>query len=509
VTFLADDALEGRGTGTRGHELAAKYLRSQLSLAGAEGGSGQQDFFQKVPLVRTRVDEKVTRFELRGGSDQRDLVYGADYVLLDTHAQREGGASGKVVFVGYGVTAPELGYDDYAGLDVKGAVVAFLQFESPPAFPPAVRAYYSDHDVKRANAARHGAIGALYVRSPAEEKRLPWSGLLRELQIGWNSLRWVDEDGRPGGLDEQLQVMGVLNRSGADVLFRGEDHEADDVFAAAQKGEPPSFVLSKTVTIHFGAQHERVESVNVVGKLQGSDPTLKREYVVYTTHADHLGIGPAVDGDSIYNGALDNAAGCAVLLEIAHAFGSLPERPRRSVMFVFVTGEEAGLLGSDYFAHHPPVAVAGMVANINLDGGATLVPVSDVIAWGAEHSTLGSVASGAASRMRLFVAPDPFPEEGLFVRSDQYSFVKQGVPSLFVDVGVTSTRPGVDALATLRKWLVTVYHSPQDDVTQPIQYETSARFAGFAFELGYAIAMDAQRPRWNGGDFFGDHFGRR
>ena len=502
LAFLADDALGGRGTGSPGYELAAKYIRAQLMAFGATSGPGHPDSFQNVPLVRTRVDPQATRFEVKGPGAARQLVYGTDYVLLDTHRDSEGGASARVVFVGYGVTAPELGYDDYAGLDVKGAIVAYLEFESPPTFAPAVRAHYADHDGKRANAARHGAIGVIEVRSPAEESRLPWAGLLRELQTGWNSLRWLDVDGTPGGLNDQVRVLAILNRSGADVLFGGEAHEARDVFAAAEKGRPPRFTLSKTVTAHFGARHERVESVNVVAAFPGSDPTLRNEYVVYTAHVDHLGIGPVVDGDTVYNGAMDNAAGCAVLLEVARAFGALPERPRRSVMFVFVTGEEAGLLGSDYFAHHPPVPLDRIVANINIDGGASLVPVSDVIAWGAQHSTLGGVAMRAATRVGLSVSPDPFPEEGLFVRSDQYSFVKFGVPALFISVGVKGTTPGVDALAVLKKWLVTTYHSPKDDVTQPIHYETSAKFAGFAFVLGHTIAMESQRPRWNDNDFF-------
>jgi Zn-dependent M28 family amino/carboxypeptidase len=310
-------------------------------------------------------------------------------------------------------------------------------------------------------------------------------------------------------MDDQLQVMGVLNRPGAEALFAGEDHQLADVFAAAEKGQPPRFALSKTVTAHFAARHERVESVNIVAQFEGSDPALKNEYVIYTAHADHLGIGPAVDGDSIYNGAMDNAGGCAVLLEIARAFGGLPERPRRTIVVMMVTGEEAGLLGSDYFAHYPTVPIGRIVANINIDGGTSLTPVSDIIAWGAEHSTLGGVVQRVASQTGFVVSEDPFPEEGVFVRSDQYSFVKQGIPSLFVEVGVKSTTPGVDALAIFKKWLVTNYHSPKDDVSQPIQYQTSARFAGFAFALGHAIAMAPEPPRWNENDFFGSKFGRR
>ena len=434
-------------------------------------------------------------------------MYSTDFVILDTHRDAEGGATGDLVFVGYGVTAPERGYDDYAGLDVKGKIVVMLSFESPSSFPSAVRAYYGDHDVKRANAAAHGAIGALYVSSPTTEKRFPWQFLLREFRIGFNSLRWLDLNGRPGGLDDALRVFGMLNRSGAEALLANEKHGLAEVFAAAEKDAPLRFALSKSATVKFRSRHEKVESDNVVAVLEGSDPVLKKEYVIYSTHVDHLGIGPAVDGDSIYNGAMDNANGCAVLLEVARSFGTWRERPRRSVIFLFVTGEEAGLLGSDYFASYPTIPAGQIVANINFDGGTSLTPLSDVIAWGTEHSSLQAAVQQAAQQTGWIVSPDPFPEEGFFVRSDQFSFVKKGIPSIFVDVGVKSTQPGVDGLALLKQWLVTTYHSPKDDLAQPIQYETGARFADFVFRLGRAVAMESERAHWNNNDFFGTKFG--
>jgi len=507
LAFLADDLLEGRGTGSRGHKLAVNYIRAQCEACGLRGAADGGGYFQKVPLVRTAVDEKETTFELKAGDGTKSLVYGMDFAILDTHRDTEGSGSGELVFVGYGVTAPERGYDDYAGLDVKGKIAVMLAFEAPPSFPSAVRAYYAAPAVKRANAVAHNTVGVLYVRSPAREAQFPWPFLLRELRIGGNSLRWLNSDGRPGGLDDTLKIVGMLNRSGVEALFANEKCGSDEVFAAAEKGVPPQFGLSKSATIRFRSRHERVESDNVVATLEGSDPVLKNEYVLYSTHVDHLGIGDAVDGDSIYNGAMDNAGGCAVLLEVARSSGALRERPRRSVVFLFVTGEEAGLLGSDYFACHPTIPVGQIVANINFDGGTSLTPLSDVIAWGAEHSSLQAAVQHAASQTGFTVSPDPFPEESFFVRSDQFSFVKKGIPSIFVDVGVKSTQPGVDGLALLKQCLVTVYHSPKDDLTQPIQYETSAQFARFVFRLGHAIAMESERPRWNDNDFFGGKFG--
>lgn len=505
IEFLADDALEGRGTGSRGYDMAARYLRAHLLASGINGGVGNEKYFQKVPLVRTSVEPQQATMQI----GDLQLTLDRDFILLDTHRDLSGKASGKVVFAGYGVTAPEFGHDDYADLDTRGAIVAFMEFEAPPSLPSTVRAYYSDQNVKIANAAAHGAIGTLFIRSPVLERMFPWEGWLRELDIGWNSLRWLKNDGSPGGMTEESLVVGVLNRSGSELLFDGEVHDLQSVLDAAATGQPPTFALSKTVTIEYQASHEQVDSVNVIGLLEGSDPKLKDEYVVYTAHVDHLGIGPELDGDSIYNGALDNASGCAVLLEVARAFAALPQRPKRSILFVFVTGEEAGLLGADYFVHHPTVPIEHIVANINIDGAISLTPVSSVVAFGAEHSSFGALTQSAASRLDLTISPDPFPEEGFFVRSDQYPFIKKGIPSVFLMMGFESTSPDIDALEAFKNWLVTNYHTPKDDIRQPLDFESSARMSRFAFTLGHLIAMEPQRPSWNESDFFGNKFGNR
>lgn len=507
VEFLADDLLEGRGTGSRGNRLAANYLRAQCQAAGLRGAAEGGSFFQKISFVRTIVDQKETTLELKSASIQRNLVYEKEFAILGTHRETEGGASGELVFAGFGVTAPEQGYDDYAKIDVKGKIVVLLDFEAPPSFPSAVRAYYSDPDYKRANASEHGALGILYIASPAVQKRFPWAFTLRELKIGWNSIRWVTPEGAVGGLDDSLRICGMLSPSAAEVLFADEQWGLDELFAASEKGTPPHFPISKRAMIKFRTRHERVESQNVVARLGGGQSN--REYVLFSAHLDHLGIGEPIEGDSIYNGALDNAAGCAVLLEVARGFAASRERMERDLLFLFVTGEEAGLLGSDYFACHPTVPIDKIAAVINVDGGAGLTPVNDVIAWGSEHSSLGRAAQVAASRTGFTVTPDPFPEEGMFVRSDQFSFVKKGIPSLLIDLGVKSTTPGMDALALLKEWMVTVYHSPKDDLSQPIDYITSARLAGCIYELGHAVARDPDPPRWNEADFFGGKFAKK
>jgi Zn-dependent M28 family amino/carboxypeptidase len=250
-----------------------------------------------------------------------------------------------------------------------------------------------------------------------------------------------------------------------------------------------------------------MESPNVAGLLRGSDPRIRDEVVVFTAHLDHLGIGEPVNGDSIYNGALDNASGSAALLEVARAFARLPKPPRRSVLFLAVTAEEKGLLGSDYFAEYPTVPSERIVANLNLDVLAMLYPLRQVVPMGAEHSTLEATVKRAASQMGIELGPDPFPEEVFFVRSDQYSFVRRGVPSLFLFWGFKSDS-GVDAAARFREWGRTRYHTPQDDLSQPMDLEAGARHAQINFLVGLDVANADGRPAWKPGDFFGRTFGR-
>lgn len=506
VEFLADDALEGRGAGSRGHDLAVKYLRAQFAALGLQGGALNGSYFQQVPLRRTAVQSDATSLVLVGKGQTRNLAYGTDFALMDTHASQEGAFSGQVVFVGFGISAKELSYDDYSGLDVKDKVVAFLN-EAPSSFPAILRAYYSGQAVKRGNAAAHGAIGVIELRTPSMEKMFPWSFLLREFAIGGNSLRWIDVDGQPHGLGDGIRFWAVLNRPGSEALCAGESHSLDELFRAATgQARVPAFPLEKTVKLRYKSHHTPVESVNVVAMLEGTDAELKNECLVLSSHVDHLGIGPAVDGDNIYNGAFDSASGCAIVVEVARAFKVSGVRHKRSILFLVVTGEEAGLLGSDYFACHPTVLAERIVADINLDGGIPFFPINDVFLYGQEHSSLGPIAQRAAAEAGLDVTADPWPEEVTFIRQDALSFVRKGVPALYVNSGIKSRDPKVDGSAVYRRWLGTIYHSPKDDSEQAFDYESGAGFARFVFCLCHAVANSAERPKWNKGDFFGQKF---
>jgi len=505
LEFLADDALEGRGTGSRGFDLAAKYVRARFQAEGLTSGTRDGKYFQNVALRRTEVEPNASSLVLQANGKTSHLTYNKDFVLMDTHLHTTGSVLAPVVFAGFGITAPELGYDDYAEVDVRGKIVAVFFFEAPASFPGTERAYYMDPQTKREIALAHGAVGLLEFSTPEIEAKFPWDFMLREVKIGFNSLRWLDSSDKPFGLDDQIKATALLSHSGAEALFAGERHSLQEVFASVASGKPASFPLAKMVSMSYKTRHTRVNSVNVVGVVPGSDPKLRNEYVVFTAHLDHLGVGPAVDGDNIYNGALDNAAGSSVLLEVSKFLAALPTPPRRSVAFVALTGEEQFLLGSECFARASPLE-GPIVADINVDGGAFFFPVKDVTALGEEHSSLSSLARRAAAETGFEISPDYFPDEGYFVRSDQYSFVQTGVPSLFIDLGFKTDKPGVDPLATMKKWSVTTYHSPKDDASQPIDYETSAQFARFAALLVYYTANDLRRPLWNPSDFFGERF---
>ena len=501
IHFLASDRLEGRGTGTPGYDSAARYVMNHFAKLGLDS-AGTEGYLQPVPFRRARA-LAASSLVLVGRSGRRTLRAYRDYVPSPNYLHRRTEVTAPLVFAGFGVTAPDRGYDDYEGVDAKGKIVVLLT-GAPSSFPPPERAHHATARQKGENAVRRGAVGILVVRT--RDETFPWDRLVRQSRQG--GMRWLDSAGNPVDVFPAIRGAGILSDSAAEGLFQGAPKSLDQVLTEAKAGKPGAFDLPVRVTLRTVSEHERIESPNVAGLLRGSDPRLRDEVVVYTAHLDHLGVGEPVKGDSIYNGALDNASGSAALLEVARAFAELPRPPRRSLMFLAVTGEEMGLLGSDYFAAHPTVPIERIVANVNLDGLAVLYPVREMIPFGAEHSTLDSTVARVARRLDIALAPDPFPQEVFFVLSDQYSFVRRGVPSLFPFMGLRSDS-GVDAPARFKEWFAARYHTPQDDVGQPMDLEAGAKHAQFGFLLGLEIANADQRPRWKAGDFFERTFGRR
>ncbi|HJR54023.1 MAG TPA: M28 family metallopeptidase [Gemmatimonadota bacterium] len=503
MLFLADDLLEGRAPGTRGYDLAARYVAARFEALGLEPAGSEGSYYQPVPLRRIRPIPEESGIELLRGDERRALEPFEDFVMFGHASHLESEVEAPLVFAGFGVTAPELDYDDYGRIDVRGKIVVLLS-GAPPRFPSAERAHFSTVKLKQANAASRGAVGVLWMWTEHDERVFPWQALARISRTP--GMRWLSPDGVPNDARPELRGQAVLATETGSWLFLGAAKSFDEAVAAGQRSEPQAFPLDARASIRMASRHEGFESPNVGALLRGSDPDLAREFVVYTAHLDHEGIGEPVDGDSIYNGALDNASGVAVMLEVAHAFARLPQPPRRSVIFLAVTAEEQGLLGSDYYANHPTVPIGQIVANINLDGALILAPPADVVIHGADHSTLGTVAQAAARRLDLEVTPDPAPEQTFFVRSDQYSFVRQGIPALFPFPGTKSSDPAIDAGARLQQYLAERYHKPSDDMSQPFSYEAGVVGARLNFTIGYAVAQHVERPRWNPGDFFGRTF---
>ncbi len=504
LRFLADDLLEGRGTGTRGFDLAALYAAAHFEALGLLPAGVGGSWLQPVPLRSGSLEPGKTSASWTRGREHVRLTYETDYIAVPNLHREESEVEAGVVFVGYGVQAPELGHDDYAPVSVEGRIVAFL-FGAPPGFPGDQRAHHGAMSNKIALAARHGAVGMLLVRPRAAEEFVPWKRVVENARLP--VMRWLDEQGRPSDAPATMRAGLALSVEASARLFGAVDRDLEALAASAQEGRRVSFELPGVrLQARTVSRHAELRSPNVAALLRGSDPRLARETLVFSAHLDHLGLGEPREGDGIWNGAYDNASGVAGLLELARVFALSPA-PRRSVLFLLVTGEERGLLGSDYFARHP--TQAEVVANVNLDMITMFGPFTDVIAYGAEHSSLGETARRAAESVGLTLSPDPWPEQTLFVRSDHYSFVRQGVPSIYLFPGLRRADPEYDGKAEALAWARRFYHSPKDDLSQPFDARAGARLVEVAYALGRLVADDDARPAWNAGDFFGETFGAR
>lgn len=505
LRYLADDALLGRMTGTPEYDEAAAYVARHFEAIGLEPG-GDDGWYQQVPMLANRIDvhsASVVYHQDTGDAGlewQEDFVMGGDTVRPETEIRAE------VVFVGFGIHAPDLGYSDYDDVDVRGKVVALFG-GAPDTFPHNERAFYSSRLTKAEEAVARGAVGTIQLRSRVDQRRYSWKRISENAGVR-PGMSWVNLSGDAANYFPELEGAALLNVPAADDLFTGAPISFEDALDAADAGRSLSTPLGVEVTLARTTRHESITSPNVLGILRGSDPELADEYVVYSAHLDHVGTGVPVDGDTIYNGMYDNAMGVSLLIEAARAFKAMPEPPRRSIVFIALTGEERGLVGSDYYAHYPTVPSDALIANVNLDMPLLLYPLADVIAFGSEHSSLEGVIAEVVVHEDFVLAPDPVPEEVLFIRSDQYSFVKQGVPSVFLVPGFTSTDPDINGGALFSEHLKTHYHQPSDDLGRPIDWDSAVRFARANVRIGYAVAAEDERPTWNEGDFFGEKFGR-
>ena len=506
MAFLADDLLEGRGTGKRGHEIAALYVASQFEAMGLKPAGQNGTYYQRVPLREITVAPEKCALSTTENGATSQLKWGDDFIMRGHEISEDSTVEGQVVFVGFGVTTPDGKYDDYAGVDVKGKIIAM--FSGAPSFLSSeLQAHMSSGREKFRIARDHGAVGVIFLRRPIDERALPWPRVV--IGAGFPAMRWLGPDGIPNDAFPEIKAGAALSVPASERLFQHAKKSWADVLRDAEASKPQSFALPVAANLHVVSHHEAISSPNVVAVLPGSDPKLSQEYVVYSAHLDHLGIGRPINGDAIYNGAADDASGTAALLVLAQAFSSMPHPPARSIMFLGCTAEEKGLLGSDYYAHFPTVPIHSIVANVNMDGASIFYAFKDIVPLGASNSTLDAVVQRNAARLGLKVSPDPEPDQHFFIRADQYSFVRQGVPSVFISEGEQARDPKVDAKKFNEQWIATRYHAPSDDMSQPMDLDASVQFMQIDFLVGYDVAQEPKRPEWKPGDFFGETFGHK
>ncbi|MBP6597343.1 MAG: M28 family peptidase [Arenimonas sp.] len=505
VAFLADDLLEGRAAGTRGFDLAALYVANRYRAIGLQPAGDDGSYFQAVPLLEGRRLREGAEFVLTRDGGRETFAFQDEFLPGLNFNSASHRLSARLVFVGQAVHAPELGYDDFANVDVKGKVAVYFS-GAPASFSNTQRAYHAHGRQKLAQLAERGAVGAISLGNPVDEAKYPWARMARNWEMP--GMRLLGADGKPVDSWPQIQASASLSVTGARRLLEGAPMSADEIFERRESGTLESFDLPGEVTLAGATALERVDSRNVVGKLPGSDPALAGEHVVFTAHLDHVGRGAEVDGDDIYNGALDNAMGTAVMLQAATELARDDAAPRRSMLFVAVTAEERGLLGAEYFAQFPTVPFDSMVANINMDMPVFLTDVTDVVPIGIEHSSLEADVQAAAAALDIGLTPDPKPEEVVFVRSDQYAFVRRGIPAVYLDAGITARSPDVDALALYTDFLTGHYHQPSDETDLPLHYPSAARLAQLNAAIGRRVGDADARPAWKEGDFFGETFGK-
>jgi Zn-dependent M28 family amino/carboxypeptidase len=498
IRFLADDLLEGRGPATRGDELARLYLAQELRGMGYQPGAANGSWEQSMDVVGvTTSAPKTWSFTGKGGNV--DLNWYEDYIgASGVQTSASGFENADVVFVGYGIEAPEYKWDDFKGVDVKGKVLMMLNNDpdwDPKLFAGNTRLYYGRWVYKYESAARHGAAGVIIVHT-TPSAGYPW----QVVQSSWSGEQFeLPDEGEP-----RVQLKGWATEASARKLAKAGGQDLDKLIAAARSRHFKPVPLALKTSIKLENKVSKVKTANVAGLLPGSDPKLKDEVVVVTAHHDHLGIGPPDStGDKIYNGAEDNAAGCAQVLAIARAMAALPERPRRSVLVLFVAAEEQGLLGSKYYSLHPTFAPGKIAANVNYDGGNFRGRTKDLTFIGYGKSSLDGIVRTLLEKQGRTLVPDQFPDRGFFYRSDQFNFAKIGVPAIYFDRGTDYIgKPAGWGKQQQEEWEEHTYHQPSDEIDDTWTYDGMIEDAQIGFYAAWLVAQADAMPVWNKGDEF-------
>ena len=500
VLFLADDALKGREAGTPEFDIAAAYVAAQFYAAGLRPAGNDGGYRQRVPLVSYRAAGKGDMVWSPRRGPPAPLAFGQDYVPVANPARGETSVSAPVVFVGYGIVAPQYRENGYAGVDVRGKIVAVIG-GAPARFGGEERAFFGSPATKATIARDHGAIGIVNLPSPRAGRVQPFARQVERYDDP--RITWARADGTGNAVAPETPVLATLSEAGAATLFAGAATPWPRILGEAQKDDArfKAAALPGTLSVATKSAFTALSSSNVAGLIPGADPVLGKELVVLSAHLDHIGVSKSGTGDRINNGALDNAIGIASLIEEAKRFAASGKPPKRSILFLAVTGEEKGLVGSDYFVNHPLIPLSSIVADVNLDMPILTYKFEDMIVYGAERSTLGPIVRRAIATIGVGLSPDPMPEQGIFVRSDHFRFVQKGIPAVFLWPG-----PKGAGKAATDAFMANNYHKPSDDLSQPILWDQGIRFVDANYRIAREIADGPTRPVWNKGDYFGTHY---
>lgn len=491
VSALASDRFEGRLTGSQGYDEATHYVADQFRRFGLEP-AGADGYFQPVSYEVQTIHPERSSITLRDAAGQtQPFAIGDDLVLNGGAEQPARIEETSLVFIGYGLHLPEIGIDDFAGVDLQGKIAVYMS-GAPPGIPGNLQAYARAEEFPRQLAAK-GAVGALVLQSPAVME-IPWERTRQTYSLP--GLYLSEPDLRRY---RAPTLIGNVNPASAPRLFEGSGQTFEAMTALADAHQPlPHFPLAVRLAAQIAADRAKIKADNVVAELPGSDPKLADEAIVLSAHLDHLGTGKPDHGDGIYHGAMDNASGVASLLEIARMLQASGDRPKRSILFVAVGGEEKGLLGSRFFAAHPTRHVGELAADINMDMFLPLFPLRRLVALGAEESTLGEDARAVAERDHIQLIPDPAPDHLIFVRSDQYSFIRRGVPAVTFEFAAESP----EQQQMLNHWMAERYHGQADDLAQPVDLLAADDYDRFLTALTERVANDVRAPSWHDKSFF-------
>lgn len=500
MAYLASDELEGREAGTIGYDLAADYVAARYAEIGLKPAGDAGSYFQEISFLRSvrARDGRAVEITRQDGS-RLPFTENADFAMGGSLRSEAADVTGEAVFVGFGIVAPDLDRDDYAGLDIEGKVVVMLS-GTPRGIQTEERAFYGTR--KLANASERGAIAVLQLETPTSRGIYPFERLIREGRLDAASMTWVDADGAPFSRAPNIEATASVRMESAAQLFEGTPKSWAQILEAAEAegGAVEGFPLPLTIRMAQRSEHDRVLSSNVIGMIEGTDPELKNEVIVLTAHLDHIGITRSIEGEEINNGALDNASGTATMIDAARMLKNGPPL-RRSVMFIALTAEEKGLLGAQYFTENPTVPRENLVANVNLDMPILTYAFTDMVVFGGQRSTIIEAVEVAANSMDITLSPDPVPDQGLFTRSDHFRFVEAGIPSVYLIPGWENG--GAEEFA---RHMTTNYHRPTDDMNNTIDFEAAARFADVKARLTLELANKDARPLWRQGDFFARQF---